>query len=229
MNDRSVPFYTAAISTSDPFTDLSKLKINYLAGYNPNVLDMHSPFEVLHKEGKQSIFSRTVAGTQSALSNAPWLAALTVMFTIGVPLFLCNAVVQSIRSRRRIKLYETNRVNTALTYRSIFRLEEAQAGGELRNSNGLAEGDAKAKSLSSAYPKSHKELNDEAWQLPLSVEQQSIVSNLDGLFKRYFVHIQKARHSHAAIIVRRRKASEGYFSEGKVVIDHWLTDAFNII
>lgn len=61
--------------------------------------------------------------------------------------------------------------------------------------------------------------------LALTPNQFSMIQALDDVgFKKYPVWIHKARHSHAAIIVRMNRDS---FSEGKVVVKHWL-DHFEI-
>ncbi|KFY32578.1 hypothetical protein V493_00047 [Pseudogymnoascus sp. VKM F-4281 (FW-2241)] len=58
--------------------------------------------------------------------------------------------------------------------------------------------------------------------LALTPQQFTMIRNLDMIgWRKYFVHIHKLRHSHAAIIVRRDKAG---FSEGYVVLRHWLDE-----
>jgi len=61
--------------------------------------------------------------------------------------------------------------------------------------------------------------------LALAPSQFAMIANLDGLgWDKFPVHINKARHSHAAIIVRMNRES---FDEGKVVIGHFL-DRFKV-
>jgi len=51
-----------------------------------------------------------------------------------------------------------------------------------------------------------------------------MVQALDDVgFRKHRVHITKVRHSHAAIIVRRKG-----MDEGKVVARHWLNEEFEI-
>lgn len=58
--------------------------------------------------------------------------------------------------------------------------------------------------------------------LALTPEQFTIIRNLDSVgWRKYFVHIHKQRHSHAAIIVRKDRDD---FSEGYVVLRHWLDE-----
>lgn len=56
--------------------------------------------------------------------------------------------------------------------------------------------------------------------LALTPEQFAMIDSLDNLgFTKHAVHIHKARHSHAAIIIRTPRDA---FSEGKIVSRHWL-------
>lgn len=58
--------------------------------------------------------------------------------------------------------------------------------------------------------------------LALTPEQFTMIRNLDSVgWRKYFVHIHKLRHSHAAIIVRRDRED---FSEGFVVLRHLLDE-----
>ena len=53
-----------------------------------------------------------------------------------------------------------------------------------------------------------------------------MVKALDNIgFRKYRVHIQNVRHTHAAIIVRVQKKD---FDEGKVVVRHWLEEEFEV-
>jgi ribosomal protein L12E/L44/L45/RPP1/RPP2 len=62
--------------------------------------------------------------------------------------------------------------------------------------------------------------------LALTPAQLRMVAALDALgFRKYPVHIHKDSHSHAAIIVRMPKES---FSEGAVVMRHWLENEFDL-
>ena len=33
LNDRSAPYYTTDVTKTDPYTDMSKIKVNYVPGY----------------------------------------------------------------------------------------------------------------------------------------------------------------------------------------------------
>ncbi|KAK6332673.1 hypothetical protein TWF730_004333 [Orbilia blumenaviensis] len=63
--------------------------------------------------------------------------------------------------------------------------------------------------------------------LALAPHQFEMIDSLDALgFKKFPVHIHKVKHSHAAIIVRNPKNES--FSEGKMVIKHWLDGQFEV-
>jgi hypothetical protein len=60
--------------------------------------------------------------------------------------------------------------------------------------------------------------------LALTNDQFGIIESLNAVgIRKYPVHIQKNRHSHAAIIVRVDKDG---FREGKLVMKHWLDNEF---
>jgi len=61
--------------------------------------------------------------------------------------------------------------------------------------------------------------------LALTPEQFAMIDSLDNAgFDKYAVHIHKAPHSHAAIVVRMNRQA---FSEGKIVSKHW-TERFEL-
>ena len=62
--------------------------------------------------------------------------------------------------------------------------------------------------------------------LALTQEQFEMIEALDNVgWRKFPVYIHKVRHSHAAIIVRKQKEN---FFEGKIVVKHWLEEAFEI-
>jgi len=66
--------------------------------------------------------------------------------------------------------------------------------------------------------------HDDFQTLALTTEQFAMVQALDDVgFRKHRVHITMVRHSHAAIIVRRKG-----MDEGKVVARHWLDEEFEI-
>lgn len=107
VNDRSAVFYTTGISKVDPFTQLDTIKVNYLKGYEPIILDPEHPVGPLDPvECDESFYGRLVRRSQVILGQLPFVVAMVVFIPFGVVAFLINSMVQSLRSSLRIKLYE---------------------------------------------------------------------------------------------------------------------------
>lgn len=106
LNDRTVTYYTAAISQTDPFVKPDALKINYLSGYKDVIIDPNAPVSAKVPEKLPAFTKRLTTGTRTAFQRAPIIAFLLVFIPIGSTLFLLNSVVQSVRSRQRIRLHE---------------------------------------------------------------------------------------------------------------------------
>ncbi|KAJ5208852.1 hypothetical protein N7449_003231 [Penicillium cf. viridicatum] len=87
----------------------------------------------------------------------------------------------------------------------------------------FAQNDADGESAS-ARRSSTTEVSIHYPKLALTHEQFGIIDSLNAVgIRKYPVHIQKHRHSHAAIIVRVEKDG---FREGKIVMKHWLDNEF---
>ena len=241
INDRSAPYYTTSISVSDPYVNLENVKLNYLPNYSPNILDPARPFEVVPEPAQVPFVTRIIAKSQSLLPQLPWFFFFSFVIALGLPLFLCNAVVQSVRSSRRIKLYEEGRDSASLNYRTSLMIENVQhaADGALNDvrvqtrspeisSDSLAHDGFGTQNRSTTKDPTMVKPGEKIRQiesLPLSQEQLIMIRNLDEAgFRKYRVHIHKARHSHAAIIVRPRPAGEKAFGEGKIIVKHWLEE-----
>jgi len=62
--------------------------------------------------------------------------------------------------------------------------------------------------------------------LALTPAQFAMIKALDDVgFRKFGVHIHNSSHSHAALIVRTNRKA---FDEGKIVVKHWLDQAFSI-
>lgn len=107
MNDRSAVYYTTGISRIDPFTDPNKVKITYVKGYEDVVIDPAAPVAPSDPEESESTFyGRFIKSSQTTIGRLPFLFAVVLLIPIGVIAFLINSAVQSLRSNRRIRLYE---------------------------------------------------------------------------------------------------------------------------
>lgn len=245
INDRSVTFYTAALSRYDPFADLNAVTLNPADGYEGVILDAHNP-ATLKTEPDTTLGS--ISNTARAVVNgAPYALAMTVFLPIGVTAFLINSGWQSYASTQRVREHESK----AAPFRQLPLLLEnarrqaehavesfsASAPGEdylpaqhargAANGNGNGNGNAqqglivrdKAEPADVAPPGADADA-DLPWPtLALTPAQFDMIDTLQPLFERYPVHISKATHSHAAIIRRMNREA---FSEGRVVARHWV-------
>ncbi|KAK3327530.1 putative serine esterase-domain-containing protein [Cercophora scortea] len=103
VNDRSAPYFTTAIAKTDPFTDLTRIKANFVPGYEDVILDPLNP--VTHLPPPQD--DPEPVSLQKWASNLPFYLALTVFVPVGVVAFLLNSAIQTVRSSRRVKQHES--------------------------------------------------------------------------------------------------------------------------
>ncbi|KAK6530102.1 hypothetical protein TWF694_003474 [Orbilia ellipsospora] len=185
------------------------------------------------------------------LHDLPFIALYAVLVPVGFCFFLVNAGVQTYSSSKRIRLHARElRYNIPLTAAAIVdgvqeRVDEvleginaAQTADNLPTSASSAStfattAEAEEGSSGNAQKGEKMRLEDTMEDMPefpklaLAPYQFDMIDNLDQLgFKKFPVHIHKVKHSHAAIIVRNPK-NEG-FSEGKIVIKHWLDEQFEV-
>ncbi|KFY17002.1 hypothetical protein V492_00967 [Pseudogymnoascus sp. VKM F-4246] len=101
--------------------------------------------------------------------------------------------------------------------------DESDASGHQLMGNRAAEKSTRSTKRASTSSSSSTEVSPkETPTLALTPEQFTMIRNLDSVgFRKYFVHIHRQRHSHAAIIVRRDRED---FSEGYVVLRHFLDE-----
>lgn len=248
VNDRTVTYYTAAISQTDPFVKVDDLQVNYVPGYQEVILDRENPVSPKGPVEPQALAQRITSGTRMVLGRVAITAALAVFLPIGITGFLLNSVVQTVRSGQRIQLHTQGRAGIdPARYRiplmiNAVRQEAEQVFESTNNSQQqdyLSAGSEdmasttqptspgwslRRKSLAKSDIDSIEEqktaLPMEFPTLALTQDQFKMIEALDNVgFKKYPVYIHNHRHSHAAIIVRMVKPS---FDEGKLVIKHWL-------
>lgn len=258
VNDRSAVYYTTGISKTDPYTDLTKIRVNYVKGYEDVILDPAHPVEHIPPHGwkKDTLSERS----RTWLRRVPFVLALVVLIPIGIVAFLINSVIQTVRSSKRIALHEKGEagINVA-DYRVPVLINEIReavedAYEELNSSQhqqylGLSDDEGDGSDPEAGTPllaastdelgektkaqraSDRKILRLERKQsqpgqptLALAPYQFEMISALDSLgWRKYPVWIHRDRHSHAAIIVRAEKEA---FSEGHVVLKHWLKEEF---
>ncbi|UPX17457.1 uncharacterized protein EKO05_0007810 [Ascochyta rabiei] len=248
-NDRTVTYYTAGISQTDPFVKPDEVKINYLPGYDQVIIDGENPASPKEQEPAPALAQRLTASTRTVFSRVPLFAFLVVFIPIGTTLFLCNSAIQSFRSQQRIRLHEMGGAGIeAGRYRVPAMLNAARKEVEdmFENVNNAQEQeylDADSEEVASPTqptspryegknPVADVESNEESKgsgvefpALALRQDQFKMIEALDNVgIQKFPVYIRKDRHSHAAIIVRMEKKS---FDEGRVVVRHWL-DKFEV-
>lgn len=250
VNDRTVTYYTAGISQTDPYVKLDDVKINYVPGYEEVIIDSENPVSPKQQEPAPALVQRLTASTRTVFTRVPLLAFLVIFIPIGTTLFLCNSAVQSFRSKKRIRLHEAGGAGIETgRYRVPLLLNAARKEAEdmFENVNNAHEQEylgSDSEDLASPTqptsprfehknpvadveatqePKSGSDLHFPA--LALRRDQFKMIEALDNVgIKKYPVYIHNHRHSHAAIIVRMNKKS---FDEGRVVVKHWL-DNFEV-
>ncbi|KAI1389867.1 DUF676-domain-containing protein [Hypoxylon trugodes] len=236
VNDRSVVYYTACMSRIDPYANLNRIEPNYLKGYEDVVLNPIKPISLVNKKSEPMTVSRKL----NYLRNR-WMFALAVFLPIGVVAFLLNAVVQTFRSSKRIRLHESGLAGIQIeNYRSPIWLKELRGTVEdayesLNNQQEEAyirpwDNDNRYGRLESSEARIlQRERRNSSSQFPtlsLALSQFTMIDELDKLgWRKYSVWIHNVRTSHAAIIVR---TDSERLKEGYVVLRHWLKEEFLI-
>lgn len=244
VNDRTVAYYTAGVSQTDPFVKLDMIKVNYIPGYDNVIVDGENPVAPKEPEQPQTFTQRVASSAQTILERVAITAVLAVFIPIGSTLYLMNSAVQSIRSTQRIRLHSEGRAGIdASQYRFPLMISAARQNVEdmfenASNSQGqdyLRTGSeaiaSPTQSSSPGWARKHSYPDqalaekpvDPAMEFPilaLTQDQFKMIEALDNVgFKKYPVFIHNHRHSHAAIVVRINKESH---AEGRLVIKHWL-------
>lgn len=241
INDRTVTYYTAGVSSTDPFVDLDTIKINYIGDYQDVIVDGQNPVSPKGPKEPRGFSQRLAEGTKTMIGRASIVALLTVFVPIGVSAFLMNSAYQSVRSYQRIRLHEQGKSGIDYAHYRLPLMISAvrrEAEGMYGNANHAQHqeylgtssetqhmtSEQTHKTTSESDADSIQEQKDNSKMkfptLALTPEQFAMIEALDNVgFKKHPVHIHNHRHSHAAIIVRMNKKS---FDEGRIVIQHWL-------
>ena len=246
INDRSAPYYTTSISSTNPFTNLDTLSIHYLDEYSPNVLDPTKPISQKGQLAIEPLYSRLAINSLAMINGLPFFAVLSIALPVATVALLVNSGIQSVRSTQRIRLHEEGKAGIRLgNYRIPLMVEDARSAVEgviinmtnSRTQETLAPSDNNHPSTSpisekSSHAKTKKNAQGSQAEPPsapllaLTEAQFGMITNLNEVgFRKYLVHIHKVKHSHAAIIFR---SSAKRYDEGKVVAGHWLEEEFEI-
>lgn len=253
-SDRSVIFYTAALSTVDPFQDLKNLNINYVEGYEQVIIDPDVHVLPPAKKEPESILSRIWNRTKLLLIWLPLSTLTILLLPLALTIFFIYAAIQTFRSRNRIRRHGEGK-NGALFGRykvpvlvqnvqhameEVFEnVNTRQAPAYLSSEASALEAAAEKTTSHIPRPGSSGQSNTETASasvdgsticpsptLALTAEQFEVIESLNAVgFRKYPVHIHKHQHAHAAIIFRIPK--DGH-AEGKLVIKHWLDNEFAV-
>lgn len=246
VNDLSTVFYTTAISKVDPFSAPEDVNINYMEGYEQVIIDPDQyilPAETVQDQahGFSSWLGINLKKLKKKSTTVGINICLVALLPIAAAVFLIYSGVQHLLSQQRIKLYEQGKTSLLPErYRVPLMIQDVQAAVEnvfenlnaARGNEYLTDQERKHDSrtsntyTASAVAESSSTTSPELPVLALTPEQFDIIDSLNALgIKKYPVHIHKVRHSHAAIIVRMPKPG---FSEGKIVVKHWLDMGFEL-
>lgn len=241
VNDRSAVYYTTGISKTDPFVSPSRVKPNYVIGYEDVILDPLHPVSPMAPKDSKLTMAEIRSNSVGYLRNAPLMLALAVFIPIGVVAFLFNSVVQTCRSSRRIRLHESGLAGIQVenyrlpiwikdirgTVEDVYgNLNTWQGESYLRASDDERDDDQLSMAENRIIALERRKSHPQFPTLALTPAQFTMVDELDKVgWRKYPVWIHNVGHSHAAIIVRVDKPN---YKEGLVVFRHWLNEEFLI-
>lgn len=254
VNDRSVLFYTSALSKVDPFYDLENVNINYVEGYEDVIIDPDTYVLPPIKRKAGTFAARLWKKCKSVALWVPLSLLLVILVPLACIIFLINAGIQTFRSSKRIRMHEVGERGVLFgKYRVPVLVQDVQhvmeqvfenvnasqepnylSNSDTEVSDSVPEKAGQSSASNSARNDAHVESSTRrrsstavhSPKLALTSEQFGIIDSLNEVgIKTYPVHIQRHRHSHAAIIVRSPKDG---FAEGKLVMKHWLDNEFTV-
>ncbi|KAI0009846.1 putative serine esterase-domain-containing protein [Xylariaceae sp. FL0662B] len=243
VNDKSAVYYTTAIAKTDPYTDTSRIRANYLEGYEDVILDPANPVSPMAPKCQPKTAGEVITDSLGYLRSAPLMLAFVVFIPVGVVAFLLNSAVQTFRSSQRIRLHETGLAGIPVAdyrvpiwYREMRNTVEdayesligsqpqsylvAASEDDEGEDGDLNEAEAEILALERRQSRSLFPT------LALTPAQFAMINALDSVgWRKYPVWIRNCRHTHAAIIVR---SDIPRLQEGRVVLRHWLKEEFLI-
>lgn len=254
VNDRSAVYYTTLIAKTDPYTDVTKVRVNYVKGYEEVVLDPENPVSPRPASEHQTFATRL----RGRISTLPIIAALAVVLPIAAVALLMTSVVQTARSSKRIRLHEKGLAGIKTeNYRVPLLINELRgvvedAYGNLNSAQhqdylGLSDGEAGGASSSGIDGEpaddvdadgedrdeeepaeilalERKQSHPEQPTLALTSDQFAMVRSLDRLGWRKYPVWIHNVRHSHAAIIVR--SDKPTFIEGKVVMRHWLKEEF---
>ncbi|KAJ9662806.1 hypothetical protein H2201_005887 [Coniosporium apollinis] len=254
VNDRSAVYYTTGISRTDPFVDTSALKINYVKGYEPVVIDPDNPVSPKENRVLPSFTQRLAGTSKTALSKVPLAAFLVLFIPVGAVLFLSNSLVQSFLSRKRIRLHEEGKAGIgagmyriplmARAERVFENMNHAQsseylpAGGDEHSSSASSPQPVRRqrKSSSQSVEKDASGAEETDASAPFPTQAQKLEFPTLALTKEQFEMIEAldaVGWRKYPVYIHNVAHSHAaiivrrqmkMFDEGKIVVRHWLSE-----
>ncbi|KAK6458001.1 putative serine esterase-domain-containing protein [Scheffersomyces xylosifermentans] len=256
LNDKRTCWFTASISATDPYNSIFNrsslnLSLHYVKGYEPIVVDINQPggYEKVTKEEHAQSKAH-----QSGFGKCwNWLKLFGTIL-VFVPLwgiyFMLNSVIQRIRLNSRVKTFFRDTSNNLYHLYDAINEDLTTHGEETIDdeltlnaqdrtdkysliktfSNRIQ--DQQENFVESAYDVmsnnnatiGHQDENSNVPSLNLNDDQMYIITQLNTLgWKKVPVIIRNTTHTHAAAVYRFDQAN---FEEGKVVIEHFVSESF---
>lgn len=257
VNDRSAVYYTTGISRYDPYVNLDKVKLNYLEGYEPVILDPDHACDRIQQPDLPSFYARMTSSGQTLVRRTPIYLALMVLLPIATFAFLLNSGIQTFRSRRRILLHEADHEGHGFgVYRIPLLMQDVRAGIEdaFENVNSAQAQDylpdgseelSQTDTISSQNDESLQRISSEkpeteSMQKILTSNERSLEFPTLALTSAQFSMIKALddvgfrkypvyihKSSHSHAAIIVRRKGSA-FDEGKIVVKHWLDFEFDI-
>eukprot|EP01056_Protomagalhaensia_sp_Gyna25_P004921 Protomagalhaensia_sp_Gyna_25__4920@NODE_527_length_3206_cov_243_457847_g411_i0_p1_GENE_NODE_527_length_3206_cov_243_457847_g411_i0NODE_527_length_3206_cov_243_457847_g411_i0_p1_ORF_typecomplete_len420_score32_34DUF676/PF05057_14/1_9e30DUF676/PF05057_14/17Palm_thioest/PF02089_15/1_6e09Palm_thioest/PF02089_15/1_9e02PGAP1/PF07819_13/1_5e08PGAP1/PF07819_13/2_6e02LCAT/PF02450_15/2_7e05LCAT/PF02450_15/5_3e02Lipase_2/PF01674_18/7_7e05Lipase_2/PF01674_18/4_6e02DUF915/PF06028_11/0_00038DUF915/PF06028_11/ len=206
LNDRTVPWYTASISASNPFVDMEAVALRTEPGYDGVILDGAAPAAPLL--ARTGVPTASIA-RQVALRLPMWLVMAAVL-PLGTLIFLLHSCHQTFSSAERVR-----RHRDALPWRPPLMLP-----GDDRSTSAGSEAEELVPEAETAVLALEAQKHTPFPVLQLTAAQFRMIRNLDAAgWHKHPVHIRNVAHSHGAIIVRSKRLDSG---DGYQVCRHWV-------
>ncbi|GBC00406.1 hypothetical protein RclHR1_03850004 [Rhizophagus clarus] len=236
-NDRTVPFWTAAISEIDPFENFDELEIVTNEKFG-DIIESISKIENVQKIPFNQMLTNTIKEVLRYLLVA---VATPILLPLWIIFVLSTITVQGIMSRRRVrKISAMKTKNSNIDSSKDFgtaigatSLEEDAVETALNIKNFLATSSPTTpKSLSNSKLFENTSTSASMSEFTTSLQfprvrvcqaQCEAFSNLNKLKWEKYVVFLDAFNAHAAIVVRNR-----LHTKGKEIIKHFVEEAFII-
>ena len=229
INDKSVPYHTAAISEYDPYLNITRINLSYLPSYSSVILHPTRPIIPLNKPKDLP--------QPSNMRRFLFLIGLALLLPLWLIFFVLASLYQSFFSARRIRQHLQLRDRDTLRETSLSSAVQEVFEDVVDNTNFFSPTEDRDDEYFHYHDSGETTLLDpesgnkpvsskrEEYRLALTEDQLNMMNGLRSLpWQTFGVHIQKSTHSHAAIIRRTKWRKE--LSEGEMVIQHWLDGQF---